>query len=83
MTNPSHAQLEGAILRILETVLKQPLPHGADTTMENTPGWDSLKHIELMFAVEEELDIQFSEAELSELRSVRQVVAAAQAHHAA
>lgn len=83
MTNLDKTQVEAAVLRILSTVIKQPLPHGAATTMENTVGWDSLKHIEIMFAVEEELNIQFSEEELAELRSVAQIVAAIAAHHAA
>ena len=69
-------ETEEIVLQVLSTVLKRPLPLGRDTSTENTAEWDSLKHIEIMFAVEEELGIQFSEEELGNLHSAAAIVAA-------
>jgi len=76
-------QIEHTVLTVLTTVLKQPFREGADITRQNTLGWDSLKHIEIMFALEDELGAEFSEAELSELDSVAKIIVAMLTKHAA
>lgn len=76
-------QIERTVLTVLTAVLKQSFKPGTDITRQNTPSWDSLKHIEVMFALEDELDIEFAEAELSELDSVTKIVDAVLAKHAA
>jgi len=76
-------QIEKTVLTVLAAVLKRPFHAGADITRQNTPSWDSLKHIEIMFALEDELDIEFSEEELVKLDSVIKVVEAVLAKHAA
>ena len=49
-----------------------PIKSGAGThsTRANTPQWDSLKHIEVVFAIEDELQLQFDEEHLASLDSV-------------
>lgn len=54
-----------------------------DATRESTPEWDSLKHIEVIFELEDRLDVQFTEQEMAELNSVGQIVQKVIAHHAA
>lgn len=49
---------------------------------EDTPGWDSLKHVELIFALEDEFDLQFTAAELEELKSEAEVLAKVESVHA-
>lgn len=41
-----------------------------ETTAADVPGWDSLAHINLMFALENEFDMQFTDEQLSEFRNV-------------
>lgn len=41
------------------------------TSMENTPGWDSLNHMEIMIALKEELSMTLSPEEISKATSVR------------
>ncbi|NCT83904.1 MAG: acyl carrier protein [Comamonadaceae bacterium] len=65
----------------MRVVLKTEV--NADTSVHNTPQWDSLRHIEVIFAVEDATGVQFDEAELGELDSVARIVAAIQAKHAA
>lgn len=60
--------IELLVLSVLATVLKIDVDREAST--ENTPQWDSLKHIEIIFAIEDELDLQFPEDKLSGLDSV-------------
>jgi acyl carrier protein len=40
------------------------------TTAADVPGWDSLAHINLMFAIEAEFDVQFTDDQLSGFKDV-------------
>lgn len=44
----------------------------AESTPLTTSGWDSMKHIELVMAVEEAFNVRFGAAELATLRSLGQ-----------
>ena len=44
-----------------------------DTVFTDLPGWDSLAHINTLFAVEERFNAQFSTREFSRLMTVRDV----------
>lgn len=44
-----------------------------DSSSDTVDKWDSLSHMNLVTALEEEFDIRFSEAELSELLNLRLV----------
>lgn len=74
-------QIEKVVLTVLSTVLKCEVDELA--TRENLPQWDSLKQIEVIFAIEDELNVQFNEETLSDLNSVAQIVDAAEALYAA
>ena len=41
-----------------------------ETTAADVPGWDSLEHINLMFALEEEFGVQFVGNEFAELENI-------------
>ena len=73
-------EIEAVSLTVLATVLKCKVT--ADTSRKNTPQWDSLKHIEVIFALEDELGVRFSEEELSHLDSVDSIVDKALTRHA-
>lgn len=76
-------QIEPIVLVVLATLLKGPFEAGADITRANTAGWDSLKHMEIMFALEDEFRTEFTEDELAKLDSVAKIVDAIQAKRAA
>lgn len=44
------------------------------TGMDNTPGWDSANHINLVLALEEEFSISFEVAELEMMTSYYEIV---------
>jgi acyl carrier protein len=45
----------------------------------NTPEWDSLKHIEIIMAIESEFDVRFSVDEIEAFRSCGDIVRTMQA----
>jgi acyl carrier protein len=45
-----------------------------DTSMDNTPGWDSANHINLVLALEEEFSISFEVAEFESMVSYFDIV---------
>ncbi|GMU55446.1 MAG: acyl carrier protein [Candidatus Xenobia bacterium] len=64
------------VQEILRDILNQPtLELTAMTTAQEVPGWDSLAHINLVAAVEEEFRIRFAMAELQKLQNVGEMVA--------
>lgn len=73
-------EIEAVVLAVLAAVLKCEV--SLDSTRQNTPRWDSLKHIEIMFATEDELGLQFSEEELTKLDGVGKIVDLALQRHA-
>jgi acyl carrier protein len=69
-------QIKVVVLSVLSTVLKCEVNNEA--SRENLAQWDSLKHIEVIFAIEDELNLQFPEEMLPNLNSVESIVDAAE-----
>jgi acyl carrier protein len=44
-----------------------------DTSPDNVGSWDSLKHMNLVVALEEEYDIEFIEEEIVEMMNLSQI----------
>lgn len=56
---------------LLANVLREPIEKITDeTSPRNTSNWDSLKHIELVMAVEATYSVQFSMPEIASLNSL-------------
>lgn len=70
-------EIEERVLDVLYAALKCAVPH--DARRSQVAAWDSLKHIELVFALEDELELRFEEDELATLDSVQAIVAAIEA----
>lgn len=56
------------IINEISKVLKEEV--NLDSNMENTPVWDSLKKIDVIFAVEDKFDVKFNKEVLVTLNSV-------------
>jgi acyl carrier protein len=67
----------------LAVVLQRPIGADDPVLREDNPDWDSLKHIELVFALEGELGVRFEAEELGELLDVESIASAAERHGAA
>ena len=77
----SPSEIESQLIEVLSTVLGQPV--SATASRANEPGWDSLKHIQIVFAVEEKFGVQFTEEEIPLLDSVAKFQEKLMRHHAA
>jgi acyl carrier protein len=65
-----HKDMHEQIKQILADILDMPLEDiGDDTSMENTARWDSLNHINLVAALEQELDVSFDIDEIESMVS--------------
>lgn len=69
------AEIQERVLTVVALALKTPVTLA--TRRETLPAWDSLKHIELVFALEDELGIRFDEEQLAALDGVQELVDAA------
>ena len=59
---------------VLSEVLgDQPEAFTDDYSRETSSNWTSLHHVELVIAVEEAFDVRFSNAEMTNMRSVRDI----------
>ena len=72
---------EARVIKTVSRALKSPV--NAGSTRDNTPAWDSLRHIEVVFSLEDELGLEFSEAEQPELSGVQRIVEVVMRRHAA
>jgi acyl carrier protein len=62
-------QIVGNILRI------DPSTLSAESNAQNTPNWDSLNHIELIFAIESAYCVRFTMPEIASLRKLGDIEA--------
>jgi acyl carrier protein len=55
---------------IFSNILEMKIEMGDDLSRSNTPEWNSLRHMEIMFSLEEIFDTQFTEEELTNFSSI-------------
>lgn len=77
--NTNENQTVETLLTLMREILKTDI--NIDSSQVNVPQWDSLKHIEIVFAVEDEFGIHFLENEFENLTSVRKFIQAISAHN--
>lgn len=71
------ADLEKEIARIFSVLFKKEITPDSDISMDNEELWDSIKHIEIIMTLEEELGISFRMQDIPELRSMKKIIAKA------
>lgn len=69
-------EIREAVAELLSVALERPVTHSESVTRDSDPRWDSVKHVELMFMLEEHFGIQFSEEEMGALRGSDEIVQA-------
>jgi acyl carrier protein len=60
------------LAEVFAVVFGRPIP--VEAGRKDVPEWDSLKHMQLVFAVEEQFGLQFSEEEIPRLDSMARFV---------
>lgn len=66
--------LDSHIKNVMSAVLEIPIDEiDDDTSPDNVSSWDSLKHMNLVFALEEEYEIEFIEEEIVEMMNLSHI----------
>lgn len=68
------------VTETMRIVLKRDIAPHEEVRRGDVPQWDSLAHVNLVFAIESELQIEFGADELGELDSLSKLVTAAERH---
>jgi acyl carrier protein len=67
--------MEQQVLEIVSQIMGVPLESVTlASSAENIPSWDSLKHMNLVLALEQTFDIHFSEEQIVELTRVETIL---------
>lgn len=70
--SPAFDRVETVVLQILGLHGTRLTP---DTRPSDVPGWDSLANVNIVFAVEEEFGVEFTEAELKSFGTIGEFAA--------
>lgn len=68
--------MEKQVRKILSLLLGQEIPVGSDVSMTENENWDSMKHIEIITTIEEELGVSFAIGDIPKLTSMKKIVEA-------
>ena len=63
-------EVDRRVREIMAVVLKRPIGPGESVARERERAWDSLRHVELVFSIEDEFGVTFDEEELAGLTSL-------------
>ena len=69
----SPAALEDVARVVADVLGVAPADVGPDTSPDTLPAWDSVQHMNLVIALEQEFGVRFSPEEIEEAVSVRAV----------
>ena len=76
-------EIEAAVAELISITVGRQVGFKEAVTRDSEASWDSLKHVELIFMLEERFGVQFTEQEMTELRSSDRIVEAIEQKHAA
>jgi acyl carrier protein len=63
--------MKDKVIAVVSRVMNVPAAElNEDSSPDTVRGWDSLKHMNLVLALEEELGVQFSDTQIVEMNSV-------------
>lgn len=77
------ATLEGRVRALMAPLLGIDPAGEGDVVREDVAQWDSLRHIELIFLIEEEFGVTLEEAQMAQLDSLSAAVRLLESHGAA
>ncbi len=71
----SESEALARLQRVFDAVFVDPPLVHARLTAKEVPEWDSVKHIELLMAIEKEFGLNFSVGEMMEVQQIAGLVA--------
>lgn len=66
--------LRSEVLRVLEAALRRRIGEGENPSRSSEAAWDSLKHVELVFLIEDHFEVRFSEKQMAEMEDAANIV---------
>lgn len=78
--NVDEADIRDLVLRVLRM---RERPPSDELLRSAVPAWDSLKHMEIVFALEDRYGVEFAESEFAQLASPAAIAQALRRHLAA
>lgn len=79
----SVVEIDLTVREVAALVLGRAIAPGEAVSRATEEAWDSLKHVELLFAVEDATGVRFEQDELAELNDVDSIVTSVQRHRGA
>ena len=67
-------EIDAIVRDVLETTLRVRIPEGTVLTRSEESKWDSLSHVEILYGVESELDVEFTAEEMNQVQSSADLV---------
>jgi acyl carrier protein len=77
------SDVDTTLAEILSAVLKRPLAPGETVRRTDEPLWDSLRHLEIIFAIEAAFGVSFSPEEIAAASDLSALRSKALGHDAA
>lgn len=74
------ADLDADVQTLLARVLRLAEPPAAELRRDETARWDSLKHVEIVFALEDAYGVRFDESEFAAMGSTGAIVSLLRRH---
>ena len=81
--HPKPLDLPSEVRRLLGLVLRRQIGDSENPSRDTEPGWDSLKHVEIVFLMEDHFQVRFEGAEISSLKDAGELVRLLEARLAA
>jgi acyl carrier protein len=76
-----HNEIEQIVCEVFSIVLGLKVNPGDIIERKSVSQWDSLKHVELIFVIEEKVNVRFSPSDLANLDSLTKIIAKAKKYH--
>ncbi len=73
LNNPTDRSMRDQINELFQLALGREIAPQENVSRENELAWDSLKHVELMFLLEDHFDLRFSESEMAAMDNAAEI----------
>lgn len=80
---PSQVETRAEVLRLLGYVFGRTFADGENPSRSRDAEWDSLKHIELIFLLEDHFQVRFSPEQMEEMEDAAAIIKAVEGLRAA
>jgi acyl carrier protein len=79
----THGEIQSRVHEVLTLVLRLSSSPQEPVLRADVPVWDSLSHVEIIYAIEESLEVTFTEEEMAALDGSAAIVTAVERQRAA